>query len=151
MKKTFLKIVFGIIGLSFVLTLFSCYTKDELIRRYDQGYSDGNKAGYSKGYKEGTDKGHKDGYNEGNEAGRKLGYNNGYNTAKNEYQKQVNELQNRIASMEINHRTELTASYNRGFQAGEASMEAKILAQVDLNTQQLIRRNRRNEPLFRVK
>ncbi|MDR0443714.1 MAG: hypothetical protein LBH44_09930 [Treponema sp.] len=155
MKKIFSKNIVSIIACFLVLTLFSCYSEDDLRQKYDQGYSDGNKSGYNKGYAEGMNKGqtdgykkgHSNGYNEGNDAGRKLGF----NTAKNEYKKQINDLQTRIAAMERNHRTELTASHNRGFQEGEISMEKKILAIVDLKAQEAVKKNKKNGVLFFVK
>ena len=134
----------------FLFNLLSCDSKEKLHQSYNQGYFNGNKAGYDKGVAEGKKEGHKTGHDEGYESGRKTGYNNGYNAAKNEYQERIDELQNKITAMENIHKTELTASYNRGFQAGEISMENKIIALVDLSTQQKIRRNRRNEALFRL-
>jgi flagellar biosynthesis/type III secretory pathway protein FliH len=139
-----------IIGL-FFFSFLSCNSEENLREKYNRGYSDGNKAGYGRGF----DAGKTEGHNEGFESGKRTGYNNGYNSAKNEYQNRIAVMEGshrtQVTTMENNHKTELTASYNRGFQAGEVSMENKILALVDLNTQQKIRRNRRNEPLFRLR
>ena len=143
------KIFFGIMAGMLLLTFFSCYSGRDLERKYNQGYSEGNKAGYNRGHTE------------------------GYNTAKNEYEKQINELQNRIttmernhrnstatieanhrnriATMETNHRKEVTDSYNKGFYAGTVAMEEKILTQIELDTQQRIRNNKRNEVLFGIR
>ena len=135
-KGNIFKYCFWVIGVTLVfIMLFSCYSKEDLRQRYNQGYSDGNKAGYNKGLADGMSKGRTE----------------GYNAAKNESQKQINELQNRIDAMERNHKTELTVSYNKGFQEGENSMEKKILAIVDVRAQEAIRRNKKNEPLFRVR
>ena len=118
----------------FIITLYSCYSENDLQQKYNRGYSDGRAAGRSEGH----------------------------NTSKAEYEKQINDLQNRIATMERdhrnaittmqdNHRRDLTIEYDSGFKAGEASMEAKILAIADVRAQEAIRRNRRNEPLFRIR
>jgi flagellar biosynthesis/type III secretory pathway protein FliH len=149
-KKIFYIAVFVITGMLF-LSFLSCDSEEKLRERYNHGYSNGNKSGYDRGFAEGKTEGQKIGHNEGYESGRRTGHNNGYNVAKNEYQTQINQLENRIAEMEKNHKTELTASYNRGFQAGEVSMENKILAIVDLRAQQAIKRNRKNEPLFTIR
>jgi len=112
MKNKITNTIFFLMTGMFIFTFFSCYSEDDLRRRYNQGYSEGNRAGHNKGYTE------------------------GYNEAKKEYQKQISELQNdkvimernqqnRIATIERNHRAELTVSYNRGFQAGEIAMEEK--------------------------
>ena len=145
MKNICINFSFCIIALMITLFLVSCYSENDLRQRYNKGFADG----------------------------RSRGYTDGYNTAKTEYEKQINELQNRLAAMErshrnsitaiennnrnrintmeIDHRTALTAEYNRGFQAGADSMMERILTQVDLDTQQRIRRNRRNEALFTIR
>jgi flagellar biosynthesis/type III secretory pathway protein FliH len=150
-KKTILLIVcFFITG----VFLGICFSNN---RKYNEGYSAGNNAGYSRGQTQGHNKGRTAGYNQ----------------ARDEFQKQIDELQrrittiernhrnkitaietehrSRIAAMEAKHRSEITNSYNKGFNAGTVAMEEKILTQIEIGSQQRIGNNRRNEPMFGIK
>jgi len=69
------------------------------------------------------------GSKEDNDSGN--GYSSGYNTAKAEYQKQIDELENRISVMETEHKKQLADSYDKGFREGKESVEKKILGMLD--------------------
>lgn len=146
-SSIFFSIAISIIGLILLFSIFSCDSDEE----YNRGYSAGNRAGYNKGFEEGKKEGHRIGHNEGNESGKRTGYNNGYNVAKNEYQKQINDLQNRITAMENNHKTQLTESHNRGFLAGQDFMENLYNELLDKDFNEKMKRGKRNSVLDRIR
>jgi len=151
-KKIYFSAIAGML-LLISLIVFSCNTKRNLERKYNQGYDQG--------------------YSKGNDAGYSRGRTEGYNAAKGNYEKQISELQNkittteknhqntiamieanhkkRVAAIEVDYKKEIADSYDRGFHAGTIAMEEKIVTQIELNTQQRIENNRRNGVLFGIR
>ena len=139
-----------------IITLNSCYSENDLKQRYNRGYSEGRAVGRSEGYNTAKAEYEK----RMNDLQTRVttmerNHRNKIAAMEGEHRNSLTALERNhrsaITTMQDNHRRDLTIEYNRGFQAGEASMETKILAIVDVRAQEAIRRNRRNEPLFRLR
>jgi flagellar biosynthesis/type III secretory pathway protein FliH len=115
---------------------------------YNSGYNSGYKDGYNKAKQEfqnsGYNSGYKDGYDIAKQEFQNSGYNTGYNTAKNEYQKTIDNLAK-------DYEIEIQNTYQKGFSDGEISMKNQITTKIELDAKNKARQGDWNAILFDLK